>query len=104
MHTINVSLPESWLADIAQKAAKLIHDRVIQQHLELIGHGLDSEYPRQSISEIRGFISSLGSRDRWMFVGLTRHYFQKIRSEKFTDIRGRDYVARVKAADMKRAA
>lgn len=97
---MNITLTSMQAHSLAEQFAKVILGRVHSQHLALVDphfRGTDRLMPVDlSFDEMKSAIRSIADRyERRAFVGAIRFHFDLLRKERDTDIRGRDYVARV---------
>jgi hypothetical protein len=83
---------------LAETLAHTVHFLVTNRNLRLINQLPDSSFDREIINSIRAAVASIPDRyDRRSFAGDIKWHLAKIRKERGTEVRGRDYVARVQA-------
>jgi hypothetical protein len=94
---MNITLTNSQAFALAEKFAGEIHSEVVARHLRLAGFaGVHSCLGWTA--DVRKAIRSIEDRwDRRAFVADIRYHFQRIREARGTQIRGRDYAAKVRA-------
>lgn len=97
---MKLELSHDLIWSLTDELAEQIHARVIHQHLVLIGSDSPEggAYLREQIRAIRALLRSIPDKwDRRSVAGTIGYKFKALRAIKGTDIRGRDYVARVLA-------
>ncbi len=101
--TIQDSTP---IVILAEYFVGVVNNALFDQHMLMLGESVS--YPEQSkgdIQRMRATLRSIADKDeRDTFVGMVRYLFKKQRTERGSDIRGRDYVARVLKARAESAA
>jgi hypothetical protein len=100
---MNITLTNSQAFALAEKFAGEIHSEVVARNLRLAGFA-DTHTCLGWTAEVRKALRSIEDRwDRRAFVSDIRYHFQKIREARGTQIRGRDYVAKVRAYEASQA-
>lgn len=99
---MNITLSSQQTHSLAGEFAATIHARVISKHLDMVDEAhrrLTLKYPfNGGYADMQAAIRSITDpRERKDFVFTIGFLFKRLREEKGTDIRGRDYVARVRA-------
>jgi len=90
--------------DLARIMAKDVAAAVTRQRLRLVGSCTGPEYPDASLSRWKDTLRSMDYWDRRSFLSSVRYLFQIHRTESGSEIRGRDYVAKVRAYEASLAA
>ena len=90
---MNITLTSQQTHNLAETFAEVIHGQVIQRHLELTG---SPKYRDMSFRDMQDAIHSIADpQERRDFILAIGWHWRRLRAERCTDIRARDYVARV---------